>query len=123
MPNKTDKVIVTNFAALVAKYGEAGLQKIKSAVEDVIKADKKRGLSTTLIALDDPQVMHGFNAAAVTSAANPKQNKSAIDGVYKALAPDYILILGSIDVVPHQDLKNPLYTPGDPDADPDKIAY
>src|SRR6185295_18546805 len=40
----------------------------------------------------------------------------------EALAPDYMMILGAIDVIPHQDLKNPLFST-DPDGDDDKFAY
>lgn len=118
----TDKVIVTNLTALKAKYGAAGLASIKSAVNDLIAADKGRGLMTSLVALDDAAAMKKLEATAVTNAASPSQNKKAIDGVYRALAPDFLMLLGAIDVIPHQDLKNPLWT-GDPEDDPDKFAY
>jgi hypothetical protein len=59
--------------------------------------------------------MKKLNASPVVKPKDPKQNKRAIDGVYKALVPDYLLILGSIDVVPHQDLKNPVFQAGDDD--------
>src|ERR1041384_3236108 len=86
-----DKVIVTNLTAL-----------------------KQRGLITTLVALDDKAGMKKLSAPVVTDAADPKQNKRAIDGVYKALVPDYLMILGAPDVVPHQDIKNPIFNaPGD----------
>src|SRR5262249_50907422 len=45
-----------------------------------------------------------------------------IDKVYASLAPDYLMILGSVDVIPHQDLKNPLYD-GPTGDDPDEFAY
>src|SRR5262249_25071254 len=37
------------------------------------------------------------------------------------LGPDYILILGSTDVVPHQDLDNPVHDPAS--DDPDRHAF
>ena len=52
--------------------------------------------------------MKKLKAPLVNDPASTRENKRAIDGVYKALAPDYLMILGAIDVVPHQDLKNPL---------------
>ncbi|HYX42112.1 MAG TPA: hypothetical protein VE821_10465, partial [Pyrinomonadaceae bacterium] len=113
-----DKVIVTNLTALKQKYQAAGVQAIQAAVQDLIAADKARGLTTTLVALDDKAGMKKLKAPPVTDASDPKQNKRAIDGVYKALVPDYLMILGAIDVVPHQDIKNPLYNP--PGGDPDK---
>jgi len=118
--NKIDKVIVTNFSALNKKYGNAGSQKIQTAVQDLIAADKNRGLVTGLYRLDDLAAMQQFKAAPVADPTDPQQNKVALDAIYKALAPDYILILGSIDIIPHQDLKNPIFSPGN---DADEFAF
>jgi hypothetical protein len=115
----TDKVIVTNLSALTSKYG-ANLKTIRAAVRDLIAADKKRGFDTRLVALDSKSAMKKLNAPAVTDPLDPEENKRAIDGVYKTLTPDYLLILGALDVVPHQDLMNPVY---DGDDDPDRYAY
>jgi hypothetical protein len=52
--------------------------------------------------------------------------KSAIDAVYKATAPAYLMILGSVDVVPHQALTNPVSDPNDGDPDetvPSDLPY
>jgi hypothetical protein len=122
MPTKIDKVIVTNFFALKEKYGKEGLKKIDSAVADLIEADKKRGLVTSYIGLDDTAAMKRLGAKTVKSPSNRKENKAAIDGIYKALGPDYIMLLGAIDVIPHQDLKNPMFS-DDPDGDPDRRAF
>ncbi len=117
----TDKIIITNLTAVKGKYGAAGLKKIQNAVKDLIAADKKRGLTTSLIALDDAAAMKKLNAKPVKNADSPKENKQAIDGVYAALAPDYLMILGAIDVIPHQDLKNPLFSTKK-DGDSEKLA-
>ena len=122
MPARIDKVIVTNFSALTEKYGKDGLQKIGKAVTALIAADKNRGLITKYLGLDDTTAMKELGAKAVKTASNRKQNKIAIDGIYKALAPDYIMLLGAIDVIPHQDMRNPMYST-DPDGDPDRYAY
>jgi hypothetical protein len=115
LTNRIDKAIVTNLSALNEKYGDAGSQKIQAAVQNLIAADQARNLTTALYLLDDPATMRQFNTAAVTAATDAQQNKDAVDAVYRALAPDYILMLGSIDVIPHQDLKNPMFSPGDDD--------
>ncbi len=117
---KTDKIIVTNLSALQGKYGTAGVQKIQKAVQDLIAADKKRDLVTGLYLLNDQAAMQKVKAAPVTNPTDPQQNKTAVDAVYKAFAPDYILILGSNDIVPHQDLKNPMFSPGNDD---DELAF
>jgi len=112
---KVDKVIVTNLAALKAKYGLAGSQKVQAAVQELITSDQRRGLVTRFYLVDDAKSMKQVNAPQVTKATDPKQNKDAIDALCRALAPDYLMILGAIDVVPHQDLENPIYSPDDPD--------
>lgn len=115
----TDKVIVTNVGALKKKYG-AGLARIRAAVRRLIAADKKRGIRTRLVALDSKTAMKKLRAPAVTDAADPEQNKKAIDGVFKKLTPEYVLILGAVDIVPHQNLENPVF---DGDEDPDEFAW
>src|SRR6266567_800294 len=118
---KPDKLIVTNVTALRAKYGIGGVKRINRVVSDLIKRDKKRGLHTRLVAIDNAAAMKSLSTKPVIHTADPRENKSAIDGVYRSLSPDYLMILGSIDVIPHQDLKNPLYAPrGD---DNDQFAY
>jgi hypothetical protein len=114
-----DKVIVTNLSALRSKYG-AGLRKIEAAVKRLISADKKRGITTRLVALDDVAAMKKLSAPPVKSAGDFKQNKQAIDGIYRTLMPDYLMILGADDVVPHQNMKNPVFKQG---GDEDQFAF
>ncbi|UYQ91327.1 hypothetical protein MKQ68_14635 [Chitinophaga horti] len=111
---KTEKLIVTNLAALTRKYGS----KHKSILSDLKllqASDKKRGLGTQLVFLDKAADMQKFKAKAVTDPANAKQNKDAIDALYKHFSPDYLLIVGAQDVVPFQLLNNLLYSEDDGD--------
>jgi hypothetical protein len=121
MSNGADKVVVTNVSALKRKYASQGYAKLQAAVRELIAADQKRGLKTIQVGVDDATAMGKLKAKPVTDPANARQNKVAIDGVYQALKPDYLMILGSIDVIPHQDLVNPAYDPS-PDGDPDRLA-
>jgi hypothetical protein len=111
-----DKIIVTNLAALKKKYGSAGVSKIRAAIRALIAADKARGLQTRLLALDHKTDMKKVKGTAVTNPTNARQNKFAIDAVFTAIRPDYLLILGAIDVVPHQNLNNPVFGSDDPDT-------
>jgi hypothetical protein len=117
-----DKVIVTNGLAMKAKYGAKYASRIKPAIDALIKADKARGMLTRLVLLDSATGMHKLKATPVTNPASPKQNKQAIDGVFDALQPAYLCILGSVDIVPHQALVNPLASDGDPLA-PSDLPY
>jgi len=110
----TDKVIVTNISALKTKYGEK-TDDVLSAVERLISADKLRGLDTVMIPLDDQDEMGKIGGIAVANPIDPMENKEAIDSVYNALLPDYLVLLGSIDVIPHQDMANPVFNSGEDD--------
>ena len=79
-----DKIIVSNRTVLTAKYGAAGLAKIKTAVDALIAADKKRGISSRLVYLDDAASMKKFKGKAVTAHTNPRQNKEAIDAIFRS---------------------------------------
>src|SRR5215469_10175459 len=100
----TDKAILSNGSALAAKYGSAGAKQIRQAVQNLIAADASRGLKSVYIELDDVNAMKRYGKAVVTNSASAQQNKQAVDAVYKSLAPDYILLLGAVDVIPHQNL-------------------
>lgn len=118
---KVQKVIVTNGAALEGKYG-AGLAKIRAALANLIEADAARGLTTRMVHLDDATEMKQLAAMPVKATLNARQNKVAIDGVCHALVPDYVVILGAPDVVPHQDLAN-LISGDDDELVPSDLPY
>ena len=115
-----DKVIVTHRSALAAKYGSDGSKKIHAALTALVTADEERGLKTRIVYLDDVAAMKKLKATALVSNKDIRGAKKAIDGVYKALKPDYLMIVGASDVVPHQDLTNPAFKAGDDD---DNLAY
>lgn len=115
-----DKIIVSNRSALVAKYGSGGLAKVQAAVKKLVAADKQRGIGTRLVFLDDAKAMKAHGGSAVVDATSPRQNKAAIDAICRKVKPEYLMILGAWDVVPHQDLRNPVYSPSD---DADEWAY
>ncbi|HEX9045674.1 MAG TPA: C25 family cysteine peptidase, partial [Verrucomicrobiae bacterium] len=116
----TNKLIVTNLGALKIKYAD-GWPRIQAGIDKLIAADANRGLTTALIGLDDDTAMASAGASPVTNATDPKQNKNAIDALYNKFAPDYMLILGAGDIVPHQDLANPVYS--GPEGDPDSLVF
>jgi hypothetical protein len=110
-----DKIIVTHRTALLGKYGTKGVFAIEGALKGLISADKKRNLKTRVVYLDDARSMKKLGAKPLDSVKDYKGAKAAIDGVFKAVKPDYLMILGAPDVVPHQDLTNPAFDAGDDD--------
>jgi hypothetical protein len=100
-----DKIIVTNKRALEAKYGN-NTSKIISALNKLIASDKTKGIISSLIFMDDKISMKSFSSRAVKNFSIAKENKTAIDDLYWYFSPDYVMIVGAWDVVPHVRLKN-----------------
>jgi hypothetical protein len=90
---RLDKIIVSNRAALVKKYGAEALPRIERAVTKMIAADRTRGIESRLFYLD-------------TRASDTRGNKNAVDRLFAHYSPDYMLILGAPDVVPHLKVTN-----------------
>src|SRR5258708_22201700 len=116
-----NKVIVTNLSALQLKYS-SGLQRIRDAIKRLIAADKTPGLTTLLVAIDSAQDMGSVNGSPLTSALDERQVKAALDAVWTAHTPDYLMILGAPDVVAMQTLRNPARGDGDANV-PSDLPY
>ena len=117
----TDKILVTNCAALKKKY-KNGSHAVLDAVRDLIAADKDRRLTTQLVDISDRTKMKLFKCRAVTSPGNERQCKDAVDAIYAIAKPDYLVLVDGPDVVPHLTLNNG--TPGDGDANvPSDLPY
>ena len=117
-----NKVIVTNKCSLQRKYG-GNWTNIQAAITELMNKDLTRGLSSELIFLDDHTVMSGLGGVAVLSDTSPQQNLEAVKAVVTARNPTYVMLLGSIDVIPHQNLTNPIYGDGNLERDPDETAW
>jgi GNAT superfamily N-acetyltransferase len=97
------KIIVTHQGAMKKKYGRRW-PKIKTAVRKLVAADKRQGITTLFVPLDDPK----FGQMRART-GTPSTFKDAIDHAYGThRKPDYIAILGGPDIVPMQDMTNPL---------------
>lgn len=113
------KVVLTNIGALKAKYGASGTARISAAVSALAAADRARGITTRLIALDSAAAMKKLGGRPVAQAQDLAAVKAAVDAVCKKLSPDYVMLLGAWDVVPHQSLRNPAASdPSNGDPDP-----
>jgi hypothetical protein len=112
-----NKVIATNVTALKGKYGNK-YPRVRAAIDALIEADGARGLKTMLVALDSPSDMKRVKGKAVSKASDERGAKAAIDAIYKRYRPDYLLLLGAPDVVPHIQLTNPMTGTPDDDDDP-----
>lgn len=115
------KVIVSNKSALEALYVDK-ITLVTAALNKLIASDKKKGIETRVVYLDDVKAMKELNVSPVTDPGNGKQNKKAIDGVYENLKPDYLVLLGAPDIIPHQSLTNPVNGDEDPDV-PSDLPY
>jgi hypothetical protein len=100
-----DKIIVSNRSALLAKYREPELRHIEASVRGLIEADRKRGIESRLFYVDD-RTMRDYGCGPVRGAADRRGNKAAVDRLYKEFSPDYIMLLGAPDVIPHLKVTN-----------------
>ena len=105
MPVAVSKVIVTNLSALRVKYG-AGFAAVDKAIKQLIAADAGRGLKTIVADVSDVAQMKSLGGKAVTSAKGARQHKEAVDAIFRKLVPEYLVLLGSPDVIPYQAVKN-----------------
>ncbi|GHF25804.1 hypothetical protein GCM10010218_03130 [Streptomyces mashuensis] len=116
------KIVAANFAAMQHKgYTEAGLTSLRTALATLVEADRGRGVDTTVVDLGSPDDMARYGAEAVTDPADARRNKDAVDAVCHAAGPDYLLLLGSRDVIPHVPLKN--HAPDDDPVVPSDLPY
>lgn len=115
---KTDKVIITNMGALRVKYGNR-MPRVEKALARLVASDGRRGLETRIVAVDSPEEMKAVQGPAVVDKDDQKQVKTAVDAIFKFHRPDYMMLLGAPDIIPHQDLKNPVY---DPRGDDDRVV-
>ncbi len=118
---KTEKIILTSKTALTIKYGN-GFKAIEAAIKTMIIADKARGIHSKLIYLDQSSSMSDFKAPFVKTINSAQQVKRSIDALFKKIKPNYILLIGSLDVIPHVELQN-LISDDDDDVVPSDLPY
>jgi hypothetical protein len=119
--SKVVKAIAYNRSALLSKYGPTKLDRLDGAIRKLIAADSKRGLADVLVDLSDQTQMLKYGTDMVRQPGSERQNKKAIDAVYRSLLPAYLLLLGGPDSIPHIALTNPASTNamgGNGDEDP-----
>ena len=109
-----DKIIVTNRLALQNKYGSAGFKNIHAAIKQLIAADKKRNLTSLLVFADDASMMKRAKGKPVKDSTDPEQFKNAIDSLFNHYKPDYTMLLGATDIIPHCRFRIPI--PDDDDT-------
>ncbi|MDT9000715.1 hypothetical protein RQP53_15675 [Paucibacter sp. APW11] len=120
-----DKAVVIHRAALKAKYGAAALGKIEATLAALVKADKKRGIDSMVIAVDQAATMKPYGLA-VPAKPDARRLKAAIDAIAAKAAPHYWLLIGAPDVLPMVPLLNPAHGGGDGDGDklvPSDLPY
>lgn len=118
----SEKVLLASKSALITKYQREGFNKVVEAAQLLKAADKKRGFDTSLVFVDDPATMRRFGGRAVTDPMSGQQHKEAIDAIYAASEPEYLVILDAPDVIPHVSMINTAGADGDLDV-PSDLPY
>lgn len=97
------KLVVTNSAAIRAKYGDSGWDSVASALSTLHSYDASLSITDYLVDLSTSGIASNFSTETVTT-------KNAIDKAwldYMCLVGDFITIIGGPDIVAHQRLYNP----------------
>lgn len=101
----TKKVIISSKKNLLSKYGE-NLQALEKLFTNLITSDEKQNITTQLIYIDDSKSCSKAGIKAIKLITRPSAKK-AVDVIFKKLNPAYIVLFGSQDIFPFQEIKNP----------------
>jgi hypothetical protein len=113
------KIIVSSKKNLQAKYGNK-FPAIEKLLSDLITADKKRNIDTSIVYIDDSASAKKAGIKAVTSITR-RSAKTAVDDLYKKLQPAYMVLFGAQDIIPFQEITNPAQD--DDDTIPSDLPY
>ncbi|HRO48298.1 C25 family cysteine peptidase [Agriterribacter sp.] len=105
------KIIITAKSTLTLKYGSA-FPKINKLLQALKAADKKRGIAARIVFIDDAVSAKQAGIKPVKN-VTARECKRAVDDLYKKYVPDYIVLAGSQDIFPFQDIHNPADADGD----------
>lgn len=105
---QVDKVIITAAATLKKKYGGTGLKKVQTALGKLIAADLKRGVVSRVFDLQDKALLKTLGLPASAAPLTEQAAKNAVDAIFAAHRPAYVLLLGAPDVIPYISLDNPI---------------
>jgi hypothetical protein len=120
---RADKVVVLDRARLRAKYGTAGTRRVVAAVDRLIDADDDRGIHTRRVDVSSTRSLRPYGVGRVTG-LDAAAAVTAVDAICAQEQPDYLLLLGGPDVIPHVAVRNPLAGGVDPDPDvPSDLPY
>ena len=113
------KVIISSKQNLQVKYG-SGFDVINALLQDLARHDLTRDIDTQIIYIDDHDSALAVGIQSVASISQ-KSFKKGVDQVFDALQPAYIVLFGSQDIVPFQEIIN---TTEDADSEiPSDLPY
>ncbi len=119
---KINKLIISHRGNILSKYGSKA-PRIISLLQKFSKAAKKQQMTSALVFLDDDAIDKNYSVPKVLNGNDPRQVKEAVDKLYHKLDPDYIVIVGSQDIIPFQPLKNPARRHDDENEVPSDLPY
>jgi hypothetical protein len=112
MPMQSVKLSLTCRSGLDDKYDPATRRAIDTAIRQWVAADVSRGIRTVHVAIDDAKAMQPLHVPHVAGKITAGKVKQTIDALVARLTPDYIVLMGSGDVVPMFDVENPTRSDG-----------
>jgi hypothetical protein len=99
------KCVITSRKNLQAKYGrQAGA--VDKLLTKLATSDKKRGIRTMIVYIDDAASAKKAGISAVSSITR-RSCKEATDQLYQKHRPAYLVLFGAQDIIPFQEIRNP----------------
>lgn len=119
---KINKLIVSHRGNITSKYGNKS-GKIFALLEKFTRAARKQKMTAALVYLDDENITERYGAKPVQQSDDPRQFKECIDHLFIQFEPDYLVLVGSQDILPFQPLKNPARRHDDENEVPSDLPY
>ena len=99
------KVVISSKTNLVAKYNASNFIEIDKHLKALIKADAARNVFTKIVYIDDKDSAKSLSIKNVER-ITPKSVKEFVDKLFKNSKFAYLMIFGSQDIIPFQNLTN-----------------
>jgi hypothetical protein len=97
-PGDAENIIVANRSRMTAKHTTAGVATIDAALFHIAAVDAVRGLTTTVVSIDDQVQMITFGLTPIINAADEGGAKRIVDAIDAKISPDCFLLLDGPDI-------------------------
>lgn len=119
-----DKILFFHRTRLRQKYGTDRARDVVDALDRLIDADDDRGSRTVRVDLSSTRSLKKYGRTRIPDLDDIAPFVETVQTVTGLAAPDYVVLVGGPDVIPHVPVTNPMGGTADPDPDvPSDLPY